>query len=90
MPDAIIQSDTKLNEYIQRHCDCKIIGFDTEFVSEDTYRPELCLIQVNADRDIALIDPYNIDDPTPFWQWLTDPSRTILVHACREELRFIC
>jgi ribonuclease D len=47
------------------------------------------LIQVNADHDIALIDPYEISDLRPFWQWLTDPSRTILVHACREELRFI-
>jgi ribonuclease D len=85
----IIQSDSELNEYIQRHNDCQIIGFDTEFISEDTYRPELCLIQVNADHDIALIDPYEITDLTPFWQWLTDPNRTILVHACREELRFI-
>ncbi len=89
MSDPIIQSESQLNEYIQRHNDCKIIGFDTEFISEDTYRPELCLIQVNADHDIALIDPYEIADLTPFWQWLTDPSRTILVHACREELRFI-
>ena len=31
------------------------MGFDTEFVSEDTYRPELSLIQVNADNEIALI-----------------------------------
>ena len=89
MSDPIIQSESQLNKYIQRHNDCKIIGFDTEFISEDTYRPELCLIQVNADHDIALIDPYEIADLTPFWQWLTDPSRTILVHACREELRFI-
>ncbi len=89
MSAPIIQSESQLNEYIQRHNDCKIIGFDTEFISEDTYRPELCLIQVNADHDIALIDPYEIADLTPFWQWLTDPSRTILVHACREELRFI-
>jgi ribonuclease D len=89
LSDPIIQSESQLNEYIQRHNDCKIIGFDTEFISEDTYRPELCLIQVNADHDIALIDPYEIADLTPFWQWLTDPNRTILVHACREELRFI-
>ena len=33
------------------------IGFDTEFVSEDTFHPELCLLQVvTADR-MAVIDP---------------------------------
>ncbi len=65
------------------------MGFDTEFVSEDTYRPELSLIQVNADNEIALIDPYALDDLTEFWDWLADDSRTVVVHACREELRFI-
>ena len=33
------------------------IAFDTEFVSEHTYRPQLCLIQVCAGERMAVIDP---------------------------------
>lgn len=85
----MIQTVDQLQQYLTAHADCPLVGFDTEFVSEDTYRPELSLIQINADDNIALIDPYAIEDLTLFWDWLTDAQRTIVVHACREELRFI-
>ncbi len=85
----MIQTSEQLQQYLVAHSDCPLVGFDTEFVSEDTYRPELSLIQVNADDEIALIDPYTIEDLEPFWSWLVDDIRTIVVHACREELRFI-
>lgn len=85
----MIQTSDQLQQYLSKHADCPLVGFDTEFVSEDTYRPELSLIQVNADNEIALIDPYVIENLDPFWQWLTSGNRTVVVHACREELRFI-
>ena len=89
LPESIITDDQQLRDYLNRHTNSTLVGFDTEFISEDTYRPELCLIQVNSQQDIALIDPLAIEDLAPFWKWLTDEGRTILVHAFREELRFI-
>lgn len=85
----MIQTSEHLQKYLTAHSLCPLVGFDTEFVSEDTYQPELSLIQINADNEIALIDPYAIEDLTPFWDWLIDDLRTVVVHACREELRFI-
>src|SRR4029077_4059673 len=38
------------------------IGMDTEFVSEDTFRPELCLVQVATKDLLAVIDPYRAGD----------------------------
>ncbi|TWU54645.1 Ribonuclease D [Rubripirellula tenax] len=64
------------------------IGFDTEFVSEDTYRPLLCLIQVVAGDRLAIIDPMTVEDTRPFWDLLTEPGRTVIAHAAREEARF--
>ena len=85
----MITTSERLHEYLEDHRECPLVGFDTEFVSEDTYRPELSLIQVIADQEIALIDPYAIEDLSDFWNWLTADQRTVVVHACREELRFI-
>jgi ribonuclease D len=65
------------------------IGFDTEFVSEDTYRPDLCLIQVAAQGVQAVIDTRAIDDITPFWEVLTEGDHETIVHAGREECRFM-
>ncbi len=64
------------------------IGFDTEFVSEDTFRPELCLVQVVAEGVLAVIDPQKVGDLKEFWEVLADGSHVTLVHAMREEVSF--
>ncbi len=64
------------------------IGFDTEFVSEDTFRPELCLVQVVAEGVLAVIDPQRVGDLNEFWEVLADGSHVTLVHAMREEVSF--
>jgi ribonuclease D len=65
-----------------------VIGFDTEFVSEDTYRPDLCLIQVAIGQELTVIDPRQVHDVTPFWEALSSGDHVTLVHAGREEFRF--
>jgi ribonuclease D len=83
-----IASERELLDFCDAAAAARIIAFDTEFVSEDTYRPELCLVQVAADDRLAVIDPYPIDDLTPFWELLVKDGHTTVVHAGREELRF--
>jgi ribonuclease D len=64
------------------------IGIDTEFVSEDTFRPELCLIQVVTEDLLAVIDPFRVGDLKKFWTVLADGKHVTIVHAAREELNF--
>src|SRR5262249_34563429 len=60
-----------------------------EFVSEDTFDPVLCLVQVASGDRLALVDPFAIHDLTPFWDVVCDPSVEVVTHAAGEDLR-IC
>jgi ribonuclease D len=66
---------------------CQSIGFDTEFVGEDTYHPSLCLVQVATPDCLYLIDPLTAGPLDAFWQLVVDPVRVVVVHAGREEVR---
>jgi len=83
-----VTTDRQLQELCQQLASEPAIAFDTEFVSEHTYRPELCLIQVAAGEQTAVIDPQGISDIRPFWELLASPGHETLVHAGREELLF--
>jgi ribonuclease D len=64
-------------------------AFDTEFVSEDTFEPVLCLIQVATTEQIAAIDSLAVRDIGPFWDVVNDPAVEVVMHAAGEDLR-IC
>ncbi|MGI9472449.1 MAG: ribonuclease D [Rubripirellula sp.] len=83
-----INTVDELKQFCKEIADAPRIAFDTEFVSEDTYRPQLCLIQVAAGERLAIIDPEYVSDTTPFWDLLTEPGRIVIAHAAREECRF--
>jgi len=63
-------------------------AFDTEFVSERTYRPRLALVQVATPNRVAAIDPLAIGDLEPLWALVADPAVTTIVHGGEQEARF--
>jgi ribonuclease D len=85
---VIITSPAQLASFCEELSRADRIGFDTEFVSEDTFRPELCLIQVATKDRLAVIDPYRAGDLSEFWRTLADGRHTTIVHAAREEVNF--
>lgn len=64
-------------------------AFDTEFVSEETFEPVLCLIQVATRDRVVAVDPLAIHDLGPFWDAIVDPRIEVVMHAASEDLR-IC
>ena len=58
-----------------------IFAYDSEFISEQSYFPQLCLVQIASRSTLALVDPLAALDMTPFWELLADPSVTKIVHA---------
>lgn len=64
-------------------------AFDTEFVSEETFEPNLCLIQVATTERLAAVDPLAVRDIAAFWDVVVDPAIEVVMHAAGEDLR-IC
>lgn len=89
LPEYIVDSPTALADCCADVADNSHVAFDTEFVGEETYIPELCLVQVATARALYIIDPYECGPLDSFWNLLVDPNRLAIVHAGREEVR-IC
>lgn len=86
-PD-IIAADDELAALCRELRRAPWIAFDTEFVAEDTYRPQLCLVQVATDESLVIIDSLAVSDMNPFWELITGDDHEIVVHAGREEMEF--
>jgi ribonuclease D len=56
-----VDDDTALADLVKVLTDEPAYGLDTEFLSERTYWPQLCLVQVSWPRGVALIDPLSCD-----------------------------
>ncbi len=85
----LVEQAHQLPELLAAVAACSVIGFDTEFVAEDSFRPDLCLLQVSTNYEIYLIDPKAVKQLDEFWSLLVDPARKVIVHAGREETLFV-
>lgn len=61
-------------------------GFDAEFVAEEGYAVQTCLLQVVTEAGVQLIDPLAGLDLTPFWELVCDEQIETIVHAGLEDL----
>lgn len=89
LPEHIVANPEQLAACLDHLAEVPVIAFDTEFVGEDAYRPELCLVQIATAEHLFVIDPFSCGPLDRFWAILTDPAKTVVVHAGREDLR-IC
>lgn len=88
MSHLTITSDEHLAEFCTELAGQPWIAFDTEFVSERTYRPVLCLVQVATESAVAVIDALAVEDMTPFWEVVSAEGHETIVHAGRGEIEF--
>src|SRR5580765_5755856 len=89
LDEIVIADPQSLADLCVRLRETTLLGFDTEFVGEETYEPSLCLIQISTAEALYLVDPLSTGPLDAFWQLLVEPTRTVVVHAGREEVR-IC
>ncbi len=62
------------------------LALDTEFIREQTFYPQLCLIQVASADRVACIDPLALPSLDPLLDLLYDPTVTKVLHAVQQDL----
>ena len=87
LPETVVETPDAFDECLAHLAACPGLAFDTEFVGEFSFRPELCLVQVATVEGLFVIDPYAVGNMEPFWELVADPKRKVVVHAGREEIR---
>lgn len=61
-------------------------ALDTEFIRENTYWPQLCLVQVATPERVACIDPFACESLDPLYAAMDDPKVTKVLHAAGQDL----
>ena len=85
----IVTTSTALAELAAILESCAVIGLDTEFLRERTYRAELCLVQLSSSSDAACVDPIALPDLSPLAKALTAPGITKVMHASRQDVEVL-
>lgn len=85
----LIETQPALEALIARLREAKTFAYDTEFIGEMSYRPQVCLIQVATEDYVGLIDPLAGVELSEFWGLLADPSLHKVVHAGQQDLEHV-
>ncbi|MDB5970892.1 MAG: rnd [Hydrocarboniphaga sp.] len=82
----LIDTEAGLHAMVDGFAGRDWLTVDTEFVREETYWPQLCLIQVGDGRSEAAVDATRIEDLSPLLDLLQSPSCVSVFHAASQDL----
>ena len=88
MSRRLVTTASELQSVCEAIRDAGIVAMDTEFVAENSYRPELCLLQLALPENVLVVDPLAVSDLSDWWEIMADERVTVIVHAARQEVRF--
>lgn len=86
---TIVTTSPSLAELAAELQSCDLVGLDTEFLRERTYRAELCLVQLSSRSDAWCVDPLAIADLSALAGMLTAPAITKVMHASRQDVEVL-
>lgn len=84
-----VTTDDELQSFIERNAQSKVLAIDTEFLRERTYHPQLCLLQLGTEDEVALVDPFEVKDLKPLSQLLLDENMVKIVHSGRQDIEIL-
>ncbi len=85
----IIQNTNDLVKFINDIGTPPYVAVDTEFISEKSYYPQLCLAQVAYGSKAAVIDTLSEIDLEPLIKFLKDPQIVKVFHSADQDLAIL-
>jgi ribonuclease D len=86
-PPTVVTDTDALTALCQRLANEEFVTVDTEFMRERTYYPELCLVQLAGETEVAIVDTVSDGlDLEPLGQLLANPAVTKVFHAARQDV----
>lgn len=87
----LITDSETLAELCHRLAQSEFVAVDTEFMRENSYWPDLCLVQIADDKEAAAIDPKASGlDLTPLLRLLTENEEVLKVfHAGGQDIEIV-
>ncbi|MFN2474127.1 MAG: ribonuclease D [Sphingomicrobium sp.] len=86
----LINTNDELHKLVERLAQHPFVAVDTEFMRENSYWPELCLLQIASTEEAAAIDPMVGLDLTPLLALLVDNHDVLKVfHAGGQDLEIV-
>ncbi len=75
--------------FVEESVGSRLLAIDTEFLRENTYHPRLCLLQLATENDVALVDPFEVDDLEPLSRLLADESMVKVLHSGTQDIEIL-
>jgi ribonuclease D len=86
----IVTSTDDLNSACQRLSTSDFIAIDTEFMREQTFWPQLCLVQLAMPEEALIVDPMAKGiDLAAFWELMANERVTKVFHAARQDIEIV-
>jgi len=86
----IATTSQDLSSACQRLSTSDFIAVDTEFMREQTFWPQLCLIQIASPEEALIIDPMASGiDLGPFWALMANERIVKVFHAARQDIEIV-
>ena len=82
----MVETAADLQQAISIWQQCNVIGIDTEFVRERTYRADLGLVQLSDGHTVWLVDPLKTGPLQPLAPFFENVEVTKILHAPSEDL----
>jgi ribonuclease D len=86
-PPQLVTTTAELDALCTRLAAEEFVTVDTEFMRERTYWPELCVVQLAGDHEVAVVDTEADGmDLGPLGRLLADQNVLKVFHACRQDI----